>query len=124
LGLFDKLGVELQASGMSFAVAIPDLVEWDSDSLQSVFAQKKDTLRPTFWYMLYDMKRIYKDVMTFLASAQSDESDARSLTLGDFLTARGYSHMFIHGYLIPMCASIWSTAANEVLSFPAFSILM
>ncbi len=124
LAIFDKLDVELEASEMSFAVDVPGLVEWGSESLDALFAQKKNAMRPSFWYMLYDMKRFQKDVESFLASASADQIGARSSTLNEFLKNRGYSNMFIKGYLLPMCASIWSTSANDVFEFPAFSILM
>jgi len=137
LRLFEELGVELEASDMSFSVDVPGLVQWGSNSLKSLIGvDKTNAINPRFWKMVWDMQRFKADVETFLDSCSSSSSipsssskntnkttDYRSMTLGEFLTQRSYSNLFLQGYVLPMCACIWSTATQEVLAFPAFSIL-
>ncbi|CAI7844534.1 unnamed protein product, partial [Closterium sp. NIES-53] len=50
-------------------------------------------------------------------------SDLLTETLGQFLKDRGYSSMFCDCYLLPVCASIWSTGIDGARSFNAFSVL-
>ena len=62
LRLFAQLGVELAASDMSFSVRAPSSargsgLEWSGSSLNCVFAQRINLLRPRFWGMLADILR-------------------------------------------------------------------
>ena len=50
LALFSELGVEIAPSQMSFSVQAPGL-EWSGNSLNSVFAQRRNLGSPRFWRM-------------------------------------------------------------------------
>ena len=57
LRLFSELGVEIAKSDMSFSVKVPDIgFEWSGASLNTVFAQRGNLLRPRFWRMLADVQ--------------------------------------------------------------------
>lgn len=45
------------------------------------------------------------------------------MTLGEFFGKMGYSHYFIHYYVLPVCGAIWSCPTNTALEFPAYFIL-
>jgi len=54
--LFDALGVESRDSDMSFSVRCDRTgLEWNGSSLNQVFAQRRNLLRPSHWRMLADI---------------------------------------------------------------------
>ena len=56
--LLTQLGIGVAKSDMSFSAQVPaDDVEWSGASLASVFAQRRNLLRPVFWGMLADLLR-------------------------------------------------------------------
>lgn len=117
--LFAHLGVETVASDMSFAVAMPSLdLEWAGSNLDTVFGQRKNLLRPTFWRML-------RDILRFNAQAARHLADAREsgATLGELLQREGYGDTMRDWYLLPMAAAIWSSPNGEILQFPAATFL-
>jgi predicted NAD/FAD-binding protein len=44
-------------------------------------------------------------------------------TLGEYLSSGRYGEAFIHDYLIPMGAAIWSASRRDMMGFPAASFL-
>uniref|UniRef100_A0A7C9ACN1 Cyclopropane-fatty-acyl-phospholipid synthase n=1 Tax=Opuntia streptacantha TaxID=393608 RepID=A0A7C9ACN1_OPUST len=67
--LFDSLGIETEASDVSFSASLDRGVgyEWGSrNGLRSLFSQKSNLLKPNFWKMLRELKKFKDDAMTFL----------------------------------------------------------
>ena len=124
LGLFAELGIELAPAEMSFSVQgrLPGgrRLEWAGSNLDSVFAQRANTLRPGFWRMLRDILRFNREA-TALALAPLDEV-ASQPSVGDFLRDGGYSEEFREGYFLPMAACIWSCPTALMLEFPMRSM--
>jgi len=116
-GLFRELGVNSRPSDMSFSVA-DDVanVEWRSSNLLTIFAQRRNLLRPSFWRMLVDIVRFNKAATAFLATSDS------AMTLQAFLDQGRYGSFFVHQYLIPMGAAIWSADPTTFAEFPARSL--
>jgi predicted NAD/FAD-binding protein len=112
--LLDEIGQESQPSTMSFSVQSldPDL-EYCSTNLNSVFAQRRNLLRPSFYRMLRDILRF--NAMARAAAGRLDEDE----TLGEFLSANGFGQAFVDHYLVPMAAAIWSAEPVSVLDMPA-----
>ena len=70
--LFDQLGVASEESDMSFAFSAHDRsVEWCSDSLSTIFAQRRNLLNPSFISMLLDSFHLCD---TFRGSAERAQS--------------------------------------------------
>jgi predicted NAD/FAD-binding protein len=116
--LFAHLGIEPAASEMSFAVSFLDRdLEWSGTSLDTVFAQRRNALRPAFLHMLADILRFNRAAS---AIAGSGAGDARSAdeTLGEFLERGRYSRAFRDWYLLPMAAAIWSCPTQTMLGYP------
>ena len=113
--LFDELGVTSRESDMSFSVADAVAnVEWCSSTLSTMFAQRRNLLRPSFWRMLVDIVRFNVAAKALLANeADSTES------LASFLERHHFSSAFRDFYLIPMGASIWSADPTTFDAFPA-----
>ena len=117
--LFADLGVETEASDMSFAVSTMDgRFEWSGQSVRSVFAQRRNLFSPGFLFMLREIFRFNKLAREDLAAGM-----AETVSLGEYLRERNFSSRFMRDYLLPMGAAIWSTPASEMMRFPARSFL-
>jgi len=116
---FDHLGIDASDADMSFSVQVRDEdIEWSGDSLNSVFAQRKNIVNPKFLRMLSDVLRFSKDADRLLADPTTAE-----LTLGQLLKREGYSDSFTDWYLIPMGDAIWSTPPGDMFDYPALTFL-
>ncbi|MDO9416968.1 NAD(P)/FAD-dependent oxidoreductase [Pararhizobium sp.] len=113
--LFAELDVATHKSDMSFSLSLDHgRLEWSGDNLATLFAQKRNLLRPSFLWMIREILRFNK---TCLKDRAAGLLAARSI--GDYLNWRGFSPGFTNNYLVPMAAAIWSTPADKMLEFPA-----
>jgi len=112
--LLDQLGVASQPSSMSFSVRCDSSgMEYNGTTLNTLFAQRRNLLRPSFLRMIRDILRFNREAPGIL------EGDVTEETLGSFLARGRYGRKFIAHYIIPMGAAIWSTDARSMLAFPA-----
>jgi predicted NAD/FAD-binding protein len=112
--LLDQLGVASQPSTMSFSVQCEQTgLEYGGTNLNTLFAQRRNLLRPSFHRMLRDILRFNARAPRLL----EDPDDA--LTLGAYLERERYSSVFVEHYLIPMGAAIWSADPRDMREFPA-----
>jgi predicted NAD/FAD-binding protein len=112
--LLEELGVEWQESSMSFSVRDEASgLEYNGTTLNTLFSQRRNLLRPSFLGMLRDILRFNRE-----APALLDAPDDR-LTLERFLAAGSFGRRFVDHYLVPMGAAIWSTDPQRMLGFPA-----
>ncbi|WP_455198331.1 NAD(P)/FAD-dependent oxidoreductase [Kaarinaea lacus] len=112
--LLEELGVDVQPSDMSFSVkSEKDGLEYNGTTINSLFAQRSNLLRPSFYVMIRDILRFNKEALQLL----TDDND--DISLGDFLREGRYSQQFINHYLIPMGAAIWSADPAQMHAFPA-----
>jgi predicted NAD/FAD-binding protein len=117
--LLAELGVATAKSDMSFSVQAPGL-EWSGCSLNTVFAQRSNLLRPKFWRMLRDLLR-FNELATRIAQEGADAELTQPL--GEFLAAHGFSAEFRDGYFLPMTACIWSCPTEQMLQFPVSTMI-
>ncbi len=116
--LLSRLDVPTQPSTMSFSVRCERSgVEWAGADWNTIFAQRRNLLRPTFLGMLRDVVRFNREAKAWLENG----SDGR--TLGEFVTERGYSRAFVDWYLVPMGAAVWSADPGRLPDFPARTFL-
>ncbi len=121
LRLFAELGVETAASDMSFSVQVPDRgLEWSGSDLNTVFAQRRNLLRPRFWRMLSEVLR-FNRVATALAVG-GDEVQLDQ-PIGDFLAEQRFSTEFRDWYFLPMIGCIWSCPTDQMLRFPIATMI-
>jgi predicted NAD/FAD-binding protein len=112
--LLDTLRVDVQPSVMSFSVkSETDGLEYSGNTLNSLFAQRRNLFKPSFHRMLIDILRFNREALEQSRFLSDD------LTLGQFLTKQKYSRGFIEKYIIPMGAAIWSTVPEQIHDFPA-----
>ena len=112
--LLVEIGQPSQPSNMSFSVhSANGQLEYNGSSLNGLFAQRRNLLRPSFYAMV-------RDILRFNREAMADISRARQfLTLGEYLASRNYGASFTDHYLVPMAAAIWSSEPLAVLDMPA-----
>jgi uncharacterized protein len=112
--LLNKMNVEVQPTNMSFSVKHEGIgLEYNGNTLNSMFAQRSNIFRPSFLRMIRDILRFNREAVESL-----DHEDAE-LPLGEYLSKHNYCDEFKHHYIIPMGAAIWSTEASRMQSFPA-----
>lgn len=112
--LFSYLGVETQESEMSFSASLDNgAFEYGGSNFATMVAQKSNMLRFSFWRMLYDIFRFYRNAPVMAKSTAADE-----LTLGDYLDSKGYSKRFVRDHILPMGAAIWSTTPEQMRAYP------
>tara|TARA_B100000686_G_scaffold352305_1_gene453823 strand:- start:2973 stop:4241 length:1269 start_codon:yes stop_codon:yes gene_type:complete len=112
--LVEELGVEIQDSDMSFGVACSKCnFEYGNRGLQSMLAQPSALLRPSWTMIPFQIRRFYKNARSLILNGDDETS------LDQFLLNGKYSNEIIRHLIIPLVASVWTTPAAEVGSFPA-----
>jgi predicted NAD/FAD-binding protein len=114
VAMMNELGVESQPSNMSFSLRCERTgLEYNGTSINSLFAQRLNILRPSFIRMITDILRFNQEALKLLLAKDN------SLTLGQYLEKHGYSEPFIERYIIPMGRAIWSATEEAMLAWPA-----
>jgi len=122
--LFAELDVAVAKSEMTFSVQAPreggGRLEWSGTSLNTVFADRGNLLRPRFHGMLLDLMR-FNRLATALARRGVDSELAQPLD--EFLRAHRFGTAFIDDYLLPMIGCIWSCSTVQMLRFPVGTLI-
>jgi len=112
--LLDRLGVQSQPARMSFSVRCERTgVEWGSESVRSLYAQKRNLLSPGFHGMVRDILRFNREAPVAVGNG------AARLSLGEYVTEAEYSPRLVDHYLVPMGSALWSMPPGRVLDMPA-----
>jgi predicted NAD/FAD-binding protein len=116
--LFDQLGIQSRDTDMSFSVRCErNNIEWNGSSLNQVFAQRRNVIRPTHWRMLLDIQRFHRHASSHLAILDD------KITVESWLRREGFSPAFAERYLLPLGASLWSCSALRFGEFPMRFVL-
>jgi cyclopropane-fatty-acyl-phospholipid synthase len=120
---FKALGIEEQDSDMSLSVSLDGgrTVEWNSDGLDGLLAQRSQILNPKFYSFLTDMLRFNREAAHLLLL--DDQDPRKQVTTAEYLNRNGYGVPFTHYYLLPMMAALWSASMTDVLQFPASQLI-
>ena len=115
IALLDELGVASRATSMSFSVRCDAAnLEYNGSSLNGLFAQRRNLLRPSFYRMLADIMRFNRDAPELVLSRPATDET----TVAEFLGQHRYSREFAEHYLLPMGAAIWSCPLGTFETFP------
>jgi len=118
LNLFDQWGVRIQNSDMSFGFEDKDSgFYYSSDVPSGLFARRRNLISPSFWRLIWDIFRFNR------IATRELKTELGHLTLGKFLQKYGFSKAYIDFHIVPISASVWSTPSENILDFPAESIL-
>jgi predicted NAD/FAD-binding protein len=113
LDLLAELGQPIRKSVMSFSVQTEDgRLEYNGASLNALFSQRRNILRPPFYRMVRDILRFNREAVAGLAN----EDPAQ--TVGGYLVQHGFSREFLECYLVPMAAAIWSAEPVAIHNMP------
>jgi len=111
--LLTQLGVDSQPTSMSFSVRCDRTgIEYNGTSLNTMFAQRRNLLRPRFIRMIWDILRFNREAVELLQSENEEQ------TVDEFIREKGYGPAFGEQYLIPMGAAIWSCPPETFGQFP------
>lgn len=114
--LFEHLDVPVTESTMSFGASFDGgRLEYALSSLDSLFAQRRNTVNPRFLRML-------RDVMTFNKRGL-EVSQEPGLTIGGLMQRLRLSDYFRDHYLLPFSGAIWSTPKARIMDFPADTLM-
>ena len=112
--LLQRLGVASRPTRMGFSVQCARTgLEYATTPLTSLFAQRRNVIRPSFYRMLMDVLRFNRSAPSLLR--HPDDSTA----LGDYLADNGYSRSFIDHHIIPLGSALWSARPERIQDFPA-----
>ena len=116
--LLNELKVDSQPSNMSFSVKCERTgLEYNGTTLNSLFAQRRNAFKPSFYRMIKDILRFNEKAKLLLKSGET------TISLGEYLRQNNYSREFIEHYIIPMGAAIWSSAPQRMMEFPAYFLI-
>lgn len=117
--LFRELGVETKKTDMSFSVQhVPTNLEYNGGSVNLLFGQRRNILRPRHWRMLMAIDRFNKEAVPAL-----DDPKYAGMSLREYVDVRGYGQDMFDFYLVPMGSAVWSTPPEKMEDFPATTLL-
>lgn len=112
--LLRRLDVPWKNSRMTFSLRCEQTgLEFCPSSLDSLFAQRRNLLRPSFYRMVMDIFRFRGEALRLLETLDDQ------VTLADYLEREKYSSLFIEKFILPMGAAIWSADPLRFRQFPA-----
>ena len=113
--ILNELGVASQPSRMSFSVREEARdFEYNGTSINSLFAQRRNLVRPSFLLMIRDILRFNREALELLAP-----DAVTSISLGEWLRSKKFGREFVEHYIVPMGAAVWSTGERGMEEFPA-----
>ena len=113
------LKVKVRATRMAFSVQIEsEDFEWGTTGINAALAQIRNLVSYKFYRMIFDIMRFFR-----ISNASLESSALDGLTAGQFLRKHSFSSAFEERFFVPMCRSIWSSSKQEVLEYPAYTLL-
>lgn len=114
--LLARLNVRTQPAEMSLSVRSDDAnLEFNGTNLFTLFAQRRNLLRPRFYRLLREVMRFHQ-LATNFQRERSASDDA--LTVDEFARQHQLSRDLVTLYLRPMGAAIWSCPEADFGRFP------
>jgi predicted NAD/FAD-binding protein len=115
--LLSQLKVPIRKTDMSFSYFSRKTgLQYGSRNFDTIFAERRNLFRPTFWRLLLGIIRLNS-----ITRKKLKGGNLGTITLGDYLRREKFSRSVIEEYLIPMAAAIWSTPDAKMMDFPAES---
>ena len=111
--ILDEIGQPSRDSEMSFSVQSRSTgLEYCGSTLNTLFADRRNLLRPGFHRMIRDILRFNREALDSL------QLESPAETVGGYLERHGYSVEFRDNYLVPMAAAIWSAEPVAIELMP------
>jgi len=111
--LLDELGVASQTTTMGFSIRDDRQgLEYSGESIRGLFAQRRNLLRPSFYRLVSDIFRFYREAKRLLPTIDDQ------MTVNEFFSRHHYSSSFVEQFLLPMGSAIWSCPRASFREFP------
>ena len=112
--LLKRFNITYEPTEMSFSYRSDKThFEYNGHNINTLFADRINFLNPRFYEFLWDIYRFNA------AAKRTAHALNNTLTLYDFVKKGHYHKLFMHTYLMPIIASIWSKKMKDVWNFPA-----
>ena len=117
--LFAELKAPVKKTDMSFSVQhVLSGLEYSGSSVNHLFAQRKNIFNPRYIKMLMQIGRFNKESVQIL-----DDPHYANYSIGQYIKEFGYSDDMLWKYLVPMSSAVWSTPMEQMLDFPAVTLI-
>ena len=119
--LLQDLNVPARDTEMSFSLRCDQSgVEYHGSTMNKLFAQRRNLLRPRHYRMLRDILRFNRDANRALADREGELAET---SVADFLKWGGYGPELVNDYLLPMTGAIWSCSVQSIERYPSLYLL-
>lgn len=117
--LFTEIGAPVKKTDMSFSVQHkPTGLEYSGSSLNHLFAQRKNIFNISYLKMLAEISRFNKESVKIL-----DDPHYANYSIGQYIKEFRFSEDMLWKYLVPMSSAVWSTPMEQMLEFPAVTLI-
>lgn len=117
--LFDEIKAPVKKTDMSFSVQhLPSKLEYSGSSVNHLFAQRKNIFNLKYLKMLSQIARFNKESVKIL-----DDPKYADYSIGRYIKEFGFGDDMLWKYLVPMSSAVWSTPMEQMLDFPAVTLI-
>lgn len=117
--LFAEIGAPVKKTDMSFSVQhVPTGLEYAGSSVNHLFAQRKNIFNLKYIKMLMQIGRFNKESVKIV-----DDPKYANYSIGRYVKEFGFGEEMLWKYLVPMSSAVWSTPMEEMLDFPAVTLI-
>ena len=117
--LFAEIKAPVKKTDMSFSVQhLPSGLEYSGSSVNHLFAQRKNIFSPKYIKMLMQIGRFNKESIKIL-----DNPKYADYSIGQYIREFNFGEEMLWKYLVPMSSAVWSTPMDEMLDFPAVTLV-
>jgi predicted NAD/FAD-binding protein len=117
--LFAEIGAPVKKTDMSFSVQhVPTGLEYSGSSVNHLFAQRKNIFNIKYLKMLMQIGRFNKESVKIV-----DDPKYADYSIGRYIKEFGFGEEMLWKYLVPMSSAVWSTPMEQMLDFPAVTLI-
>lgn len=117
--LLNELEVKSIACPMGFSFKIlPTGWEYNTKGLSWIPTNLKNLLDRRFFKLLKETGKFYRQATEIFNDKRYHE-----YSIAQYVTEKGYSDDFLHYYLIPIIAVVWSIPPRDMLDYPALTMI-
>ncbi|HEX8023779.1 NAD(P)/FAD-dependent oxidoreductase [Mucilaginibacter sp.] len=117
--LFAEIGAPVKKTDMSFSVQhVPTGLEYSGSSVNHLFAQRKNIFNIKYLKMLMQIGRFNKESVKIV-----DDPKYADYSIGRYIKEFGFGKEMLWKYLVPMSSAVWSTPMEQMLDFPAVTLI-
>lgn len=117
--LFAELKAPVKKTQMSFSVQhVPSGLEYSGSSINHLFAQRKNIFNLRYIKMLNQIGRFNKESIKIV-----DDPKYANYSIGQYIKEFGFGEDMLWKYLVPMSSAVWSTPMEQMLDFPAVTLI-